>query len=437
MYYIDEEKQLKLEQVEKYIENFKSQYLPKLQRNKRYYDCRNDAITRRTFQDVTKPNNKIATPWSEYITTLISGYFAGKPVTYDTANESLKNILAAYTIKEVSHNQNIAKDASIYGYAAELLYIDELKKVQFEKVSPETVIPIYSTAITGELLYCIRFWESEDILKNETTTHIEVYDKSNVAYYQRTTSGTQLMKRQPHYFKEVPVNIFYNNEDCAGDAERVHKLIDGYDLSLSDTANFRQELNDSYLVFKNTNLDESAIVEMKQNRVIAIEDAQEGMQSAVSWLNKDSNDSENENYKNRLAQDIKVFSCISELENKSHTTATAAKLSMLSLEQKCTTKETYFRKALLKRWKMICNYQALLGEDISTDDLKIVFVRNIPVDMAVVADSIAKFAPYVSKRSLLAQVPFINDIDGELQAMEQEREIDSYEEDIMSGDADE
>lgn len=390
----------------------------------------------RTFQDITKPNNKIATPWSEYVCTLISGYFAGKPVTYNTQSEELKTILSSYTVKEVSHNQSIEKDCSIYGIGAELLFINADKQVQFEKIEPSTVIPIYSTEITKELIYCIRFWDSTDILTNETTTNIEVYDSREITYYSKSINGTVRTGNESHYFKEVPINIYYNNEDLKGDAEKVHNLIDGYDLSLSDTANFRAELNDSYLVLKNTNLENDAIIEMKQNRVIAIEDTEQGMQSDVNWLNKDSNDTENENYKNRLASDIKMFSCISELENKSHTTATAAKLSMMALEQSCATKETYFRKALLNRWGMVCNYYNLLGSSITIDDLKITFLRNIPVDMAVIADSIAKFAPYISKRSLISQIPFINDIDGELSAMEKENSINSYDEDILSGDDD-
>lgn len=424
------------EKVEKYIEDFKTRCLPRLQRNKRYYDNRNDAICNRTFTDKMKPNNKIATPWAEYICTLISGYFAGKPITYDTANEELKQILSSYLVRETSHNQSIAKDCSIYGMSAELLFIGEDKKVHFKKIAPESIIPIYTTEITKELLYCIRFWENTDILTSETTTFIEVYDSTCISRYKKSVNGTISLGSEQHYFKEVPINIFYNNEDVTGDAEKVHCLIDGYDLSLSDTANFREELNDSYLVFRNTNLEETAILEMKENRVIAIEDSEQGMQSDVKWLNKDSNDAENENYKNRLAMDIKAFSCISELECKSHTTATQAKLSMLALEQKCAVKETYFRKALLNRWEMICSYYNLLGCTVSTEDLKITFVRNIPLDMTTVADAVAKFAPYISKRSLLSQVPFINDIDKEIEAIEQENSLQTYE-DILSGGADE
>ena len=112
-----------------------------------------------------KPNNKIATPWVEYICTLISGYFAGKPITYDTANEELKQILSSYLVRETSHNQSIAKDCSIYGMSAELLFIGEDKRVYFEKIPPESIIAIYSTEITKELFILYSFLgENTDIL---------------------------------------------------------------------------------------------------------------------------------------------------------------------------------------------------------------------------------------------------------------------------------
>lgn len=434
MYYIDKTENLTLEKVEKYIEDYKYRYLPRLLQNKRYYDCKNDAIMNRTFTDVTKPNNKVSTPWAKYISTLISGYFMGKPITYDTQQEDLKNIVAGFTTNEIAHNQSVERDCSIYGIGAELVFINENKEVQFEKLDPTTIIPIYSTAITKELLYCIRFWDTRDILSNETTTFIEVYSVDDIRYYKKSINGTVSTGTEDNYFKQVPINIFYNNEDITGDAEPVLKLIDGYDLALSDTANFRAELNDSFLVFKNSNLETEDIITMKQNRIISIDDAQEGMQSSVSWLNKDSNDVENENYKNRLADDIKRFSFVADIETaKSHTTATSAKIGLMGIEQICASKEVYFRLALLRRLNLICRYYNLLGSNMNTNDVKISFVRNIPVDLSVIGDTIAKLAPFVSKRTLLTQIPFINDIDGELKQINEENSIDAYP---LEGDTD-
>ena len=435
MYYIDKQETLTLEKIEKYIEDYKYKYLPRLQKNKRYYDCKNDAIMNRNFADITKPNCKIATPWSKYIHTLISGYFAGLPITYDTQQEELKDIIAGFTTKEIAHNQSVEKDCSIFGIGAELLFINENKQVQFEKLDPTTVIPIYSTAITKELLYCIRFWDTRDILSNDTTTNIEVYSANDIRYYRKSINGTILTGTEDNYFKQVPINIFYNNEDITGDAEPVLKLIDGYDIALSDDANTRMEINDSYLVFKNSNLETEDIITMKQNRIIAIEDAQEGMQSNVSFLNKDFNDIQNENYKNRLADDIKRFSFVADIETaKSHTTATSARIGLLSIETICASKEIYFRQALLRRLDLICKYYNLLGSDINTDDVKISFIRNIPIDLSVISDTITKLAPFVSKRTLLTQIPFINDIDGELKQIEEENSLDAY---ALEGDVDE
>lgn len=434
MYQLDKNTTLSIDRVEKYIDDFRYRHLPRLLKNKRYYDCKNDAIMNRSFADITKPNNKVATPWAKYVSVLISGYFMGKPITYDTQQEELKDIITGFTTKEIAHNQSVEKDCSIYGIGAELLFINENKQVQFEKLDPTTVIPIYSTAITKELLYCIRFWETTDILSNNTTTNIEVYSANDIRYYKKSISGTVLTGIEDNYFKQVPINIFYNNEDITGDAEPVLKLIDGYDLALSDTANFREELNDSYLVLKNTNLEQEDIITMKSNRIFAIEDSQEGSQSSINWLVKDSADTENENYKNRLADDIKRFSFVADIETaKSHTTATSARIGLMGIEQICASKEVYFRQALLRRLNLICNFYNLLGSNMNTDDLKISFVRNVPIDLSVISDTIQKLSSFVSKRTLLTQIPFINDIDGELKQIENENSLDAY---LLEGDID-
>ncbi|MEG2375018.1 MAG: phage portal protein, partial [Niameybacter sp.] len=139
--YLD--KELSLEMMEKYIELFRTSQLPRLQKLKRYYDCKNDTIMNRTFKDITKPNNKIATAWASYITTLTTGYFMGKPVTYHTDNNELNEYLHKSNTKEISHNAALEKDCSIFGYAAEILYINENKEIDFAKVDPMSIIPIY------------------------------------------------------------------------------------------------------------------------------------------------------------------------------------------------------------------------------------------------------------------------------------------------------
>lgn len=435
MYFINKEESLTIDMILAYINDFKINELNRMLKNKRYYDCKNDAITNRTFSDITKPNNKYTSSWAKYITTLISGYFMGKPVTYWTNDNRLSGILSKNHEHEIMHNQNIEKDCSIYGMAAEILYLDSDKSVKFERVDPTTVIPIYSGDIEKELLYVIRFWDREDIVTHMKKTYIDVHSKNFVTSYLKSSDGIKKINEEINVFDGVNINIFYNNSDATGDAEPVLRLIDGYDLALSDTANFREELNDSYLVFKNTNLDTEDVVQMKQRRIISIEDTEQGMQSSVSWLNKDSNDAEQENYKQRLAEDIKKFSFVADIETaKSHTTATSAKIGLLGIEQVCIDKESQFRKSLLNRAHLICSIERTRGYKVSTNDLTITFVRNIPLDLSVIGDTVAKLSPFVSKRTLLSQIPFVSDIDEELKQKALEDKLHAYEEDIFAGD---
>lgn len=435
MYIIEKGAALSLPMIEKYIELYKTDYLPKLLKNKRYYDSKNDLIMNRVFEDITKLNNKIATSWSKYISTLISGYFMGKPVTYDTQDKIFIDYVTNKVNKEIIHNQMIERDCSIYGIGVELVYLNEQKEVSYDHVDPLGVIAIYDNGLPKQLQYVIHYTEITDILDNSVKRIVDVYSQQDVSRYEVSLHGLRLVGTVKHLFREVPINIFYNNKDMRGDSECVHTLIDGYDLALSDTANFRQELNDSYLVFKNTNLETDDIITMKERRIISIEDADQGSASDVSWLNKDSNDSENENYKARISEDIKRFSFVADIESaKSHTTATSAKIGLMGIEQICAEKETYFREGLLKRARLICSIEGLWKDLQYPSDLTITFVRNIPVDLSVLGDTITKFASFVSKRTLLKQIPFVNDVEGELASMEAEKQLGKYEEDNFLDD---
>lgn len=438
MFYVDRNKILSENDVMKYINAFKDCIQPQLWRLKRYYDGHNDAIMARSFADKTKPNNKIATPWSKYITDLSTAYFIGKGVSYNSVDTTLLksiSLLSDYN-DESAKNQQLAINASIYGVAYELIYLyGKDAKVRYSVLDTDTVIPIYSDDIEEDLIYAIRFYDVTDITTNVTTTKVVLYSETHVTNYEISNSVIKMATAPtPHYLKEVPVNVYKNNNDCVGDSANLLALIDGYDFSLSDTANSRQELMNSYLVFKNCNLEDDDILKMKQKRVITIEDVDQGMQSSVTFLNRDTNDVELDNYTNRLEKDIKTFSGVGDLESKSHQSATSAEMSMMGLTQNVAIKENYFRYALLRRIELICNALALKGLEFDFTTVKITFTRNLPVDTGVVADVISKLRGVVSTETLIQQLPFVTDVSTEMQRLEKENEINSYANMLQGGD---
>lgn len=421
IFYIDKEKILSEKEILAYINVFKTKYLPKLITNKKYYDVKNPILSR-VIADETKPNNKIATAWSKYITTLISGYFMGKPVSYSIPDENLATIISSNRNKEISHNASLEKDASIYGISFELLYLDSNKQLQFTKLNPQQIILIYSNEIDGELLYVIRFWEEEDILTNNTIMNVELYSNNDIKIFKQQNGSLELLEIKLHYFQSVPIIPFFNNEDMTGDAECVQKLIDCYDLNISDTQNFRSELSDNYLVFYNTEISNEDILKMKSNKIFSV-DSSDTAPAKIEWLTRDTRDYESENFKNRLVEDILTFSGCKDLQtvSKSHISAESTKMGLMSVEQICSEKEIYFRTALLKRLQLIINIYNLFGNNFDFTDVKITFVRNIPQNISAISDTISKLKDTVSTKTLLSQIPFVQSVDDELKQLEEER----------------
>lgn len=419
-----DKQQLSLEEAKRYIDVFKTSQLLKLEKMKRYYDAKNDTIMNRSFKDSSKPNNKVSTPYCSYISNVLTGYFNLGATTYTSQNEEflteLSNIY--YAQDEHTKNNQLALDASIYGVSYELLYINENKQIAFDTLDPRTIITIYDNTISQNLLFAIRFWETKDILSEKTHVYIEVYSRDNVKYY----CDDLCTNTQEHFFKKVPINVYRNTKGFTSDFEKLIKLVDAYDIAISDTLNDREALNDSYLCFYNTNLEDESILKMKENKVIQVESPSDMSQAKIEWLTKDTVSAEAEALKSRLQADIEKFSYISELEVKSHTSATGNTLQLISLESLVQQKEYYAKKALINRIDMICNHLNLLGSSYNTKDINISMIRNMPLSLDIQADIASKLSPYISKETLLSQLPFVTDVKLELDRIKAESEINAY-----------
>ena len=66
--------------------------------------------------------------------------------------------------------------------------------------------------------------------------------------------------------------------------------------------------------------------------------------------------------------------------------------------------------------------QGLLGASFDWRAIDIIFKRNIPTDLSGLADIINKLSNIVSTETLLGQLPFVEDIQAELDRIKQEKE---------------
>lgn len=406
------------------VEQHRMNDLPRLLELENYYNTKNK-IVNRVMADPVKPNNKLANPYASYITDTLTGYFVGEPITYNSNDEVLlKDLSMIFEYNdEADENMELAKNASIYGVAYEMLYFsEEDKMIRFKPLSPKEVIPIFDKSVESNLLAVIRYYDDYNVVEDKTYTIIEVINNTEVVRYQTSQGSTSLtlLEQYPHYFGMVPIAIFKNNEEERGDFEPVISLIDAYDTMESDSVNDFAYFVDCYLALYGFTAEAEDVQKMKENRILLMDDG-----TKAEWLIKNSNDTTIENMKNRLDADIHKFAKCPNLADKefaSNASGIAIKFKTLGTENLVSIKERKFKRGLQQRLELISMISSVLREGFDWRAIDIVFSRNLPTNDMDIANMVNSLRDIVSDETLLAQVPFVEDVQAEMDRIEEQRE---------------
>lgn len=422
MYRLNATIEMTKERAAKYVEDFELVTLPLLLKYERYDNWQHD-ILNREFGDDTKPNNKVVHTYCNYISNSLTSYFMANGVNYSAEDESTVdelNKIFRYN-DEQSHNYSLAKEASVFGVAYELVYVDTWGDLRFKKLKATECIPIYDDTLEDELLYLIRFYDSRDILEKEVTRFIEVYSRESVVRYKGKSNVFEFVDEQPHGFKGyVPISIYKNNEKQGNDFGMIITLNDAYDMTVSDSVNDMAQFADSYLVLKGMGaVDDDDLRKMKINRTLLLDD-----ESAAEFLVKNVNDAYAQNVLNRLDDDIYKFSgCIDLTSDISALSGIAIKYRLIAMENNAAAKQTEFKKGLLRRIELISQIISVLGGADIITEIDIKFSRNLPTDEMEAADLVNKLRGIVSEETLLSLLPFVENAQGELDKIKKSDDI--------------
>lgn len=412
--------------IRRAVKNHKMNELPRLQMLEDYYLAKNE-ILNRVMTDPSKPNNKIANPYASYITDTLTGYFIGKPITYtsndDKALEEL-NLIFEYN-DEADENAELAKNASIYGVAYEMTYMSE-DEVRFKALDTKGCIPIFDGSVENNLIAFIRYYTDYDIVEDKEYTIVEVINDKEVIRYKTNESINSfvLLETYQHYFNMVPIAIYKNNEEQTGDFENIISLIDAYDKLESDSLNDFEYFVDAYLALYGFTADSEDVRQMKENRVLLMDEG-----TKAEWLIKQTSDANIENIKNRIDADIHKFAKCPNMADKefaSNSSGVAIKYKLLGTENKIAIKERKFKRGLQQRIELLANIKGVLASGFDWRSIDIVFTRNIPTNDADIANMVNTLSDIVSKETLLAQIPFVEDVQAELEKVKAERDENPF-----------
>lgn len=428
--------ELTVEVIEKKIRNFEnSDKWYRLNLLYEYYRG-NHKITQMQKPD-GKPNNKLVINHAKSIVTNTTGYFLGKPIAYKANDESLDEQIQDIIDynDDAAVNISIGKNLSVFGIAAELLYIDADLKIRYAKINPMQLIVGTSANLDDAIEYAIRWYDERDD-NNARTRHVEVYDTEKISYYATDKNGNALHPEvpqgasgsvEPHYFGQVPVNVYKNNEDETGDFEGVISLIDAYNTMQSESVNDYQKFADAILVLKNHKLPtklnpETGKMEEVEMRDVSVLNMYED--GDASYLVKQVNDAYVENIKTRIHDDIYIASNTLDMNDQAfagNASGVAISYKLMPFENRVAETERYFVKGLQRRLELICAILNLRGGQYDYRDIDFTFTRNIPANVADIVTENTQLQGQVSKKTLLSRLPFVTDPDAELEQLEKEQ----------------
>ena len=405
--------------VIKYVLDLHKEEAKRINKLKDYYNNNND-IVHREYNNGNKPKNKIANPYASYITNTAVGYFLGKPVSYTNIEnfEAIKDLLVYND--EADNNTTLAKMASIAGYGIEIMYVDEDTNIRFTSIDPSECAVVYDNTLEENIMFAIRYYDEKIMNSEDTITHIEVYDKNNITYYIKEHDSIRFVDQVPHYFLDVPVSVYINNDERFGDFEKIINLIDAYDQSQSDTANDFELFTNCMLVVNGELIDDDQAKDLNDINLIQFLNSD----SDAKYLIKDIQDTALENYKNRLNEDIHRFSFVpnmSDTEFSSNASGVAMKFKLMGLENLVGVKESKFKKGLMRRIELLCAYTKMKNNsDYSYLAIEPVFTRNTPNNELELSQIMQNLTGILSEETIIGMSPRVSDIQAEIEKKENE-----------------
>ena len=420
MFYINKETELNAALLHKMISRFRISIEPELNKRKRYYDGKH-AIMQKHYTDTSKPCNKTIINYCKNIVDAYCGYMATPGHISYTSDNDIEDIMDILRYND--HQEEDAEflmNALIYGVAAELMYIDAAGKTRFRIINPTQCFGIWDDSLTNDLLYFVRIykindWDESDLFR------VDVYTDNTIKHFKMNGANGNLAfeSEEPHYFGQCPANIFILPDeksifDCImSQQDSMNELLSA---EIDDYSSFV----DSYMLLSGVDAEAEDIAAMKANRVLVLPEG-----ATASYLTKAAQDAQVENILKRIHDSIYRIAQCPDFSAESFvggvSSGIAIRYRLTGMETRAGIIEGLMKKALQRRIEIICGIASLkLGEEVFRD-IKIEFTRNIPGDNTEIINLVNALKGTVSDETLLAQLPFIDDVNAEMGRIENQK----------------
>ncbi|WP_265858830.1 phage portal protein [Clostridium botulinum] len=416
-----------------------------------YYEVENDIFKRRIFKKVDgknieetyKANNKLAHSKYKNMVDEKVAYLLSKDYSLkcddDSYVKNIKDILGKHFQYQLS---GLGYEASNKGIAWLQAYIDEYGNFKTMIIPSEQCIPVWKDRSHTELDTMIRVYETVvwEYDKKKTITNVEIWTSEGVTYY-RLDGKLLVMDYEKsnddnngpvaHYKKgdswlawgRVPFIAFKNNRIELPDIKFVKSLVDAYDLSRSEAANYVEEVKNLIFVLKGYGGEDISefMRRLNEDRAIPIDDPTDG---GVDTLTPTMDITALKEHYEQLKRDlIEDGQSINKDLDKfgSAPSGVALKFMYAGLDLKSNNMETEFKMGFENLLYFINIYLSENNLGLYKNmDLDILFNRNMEINESEVIENCNKSKGLTSDKTILANHPWVKDVEAEEKELEEQ-----------------
>lgn len=389
------------------------------------------AILKRSKTQTDLANNKLMINHAEYITDFATAYFMGNPIKYTFPEEENRtdddSLLQAFRKANITQvDTELARDLSIFGIGIEYVYQDKEGNTKSTNLDPRTAFLIMDDTVEENSLLGVHRIKKRDINNKEIGEILKVITDDTVYTYEFKSDKLSLINEELNVFNEVSMIEYWNKVNQKGDFESVVSLINAYNLLQSDRVNDKEQYVDSLLVLYGTLAGDNSEEKLKTARELkrlGLLELSEG--DKVEYLSKTFHEADVELLKKSIIEDIHKISKVPNLTDENfagNSSGVAMKYKLLGLEQLAQTKEEYYRIGLKERIKLYANILNIKMISIDVDNIEMTFIRSLPVNELEIAQLITYLNNVVSQKTLLSLLPFVEDVDNEIERVEEQKQ---------------
>lgn len=402
--------------------------LKRLQLLSNYYDGEHD-ILKRSVENKNRPNNKIVVNHAKYTVDMTVGFMVTNPIAYtsDNQNNNIDSIIDIYDKTDiVSHDTELEKDLSTFGIGYELIYLKKNKydsskaDVCIKCIDPRGIFLVTDDTIDKDPLFAVHYQPRYTLQGGISYYLVKYYTDKWVITYRVESLGFSDFKRmdiKPHFFKEVPVIEYRNNEEKQGDFEQALSLIDAYNLLQSERLNNKEAFIDAILFMKGFTLQDGDGERLQKEKMLAVQ----SKEAAAEYLTKELDESGVSILRDAILDDIHKVNYVPNLNDKNfagNISGEAMKYKLFGLLQLISVKSRYMVKGLRQRLQIVANIvETKNGPAIDVTGVKIKLKPNLPINTSDIIDQIVKAQDILSLETLLTWLPDIDDPNEEIKKL--------------------